>query len=237
MDMEDQKLLPTKDIVVKKLSLQQKIDDALDNENYEESDRLYELVSELNEKYDFKDQVFEENGRKGLRDMTGDTLVPPLYAGICETYNFEELRGCPIGVCNENGKCALVTTDGEGTLLTDFEYDNIRFFGYLPYFIVWKGEKVGFIDIDGTVVVPCILDDWHDGFNDIQIIESEGKYGFITRWGLYVEPMYDELDNKNNEPRVRKGDTWGYVNTDGDFVTKDTPGIDDMDILKFFVNF
>lgn len=39
-------------------------------------------LDELQYNYDWKNQIFEENGRKGLKDILGNILIPPLFFEI-----------------------------------------------------------------------------------------------------------------------------------------------------------
>ena len=91
-----------------------------------ERDALYEEYNQLMESYDLFDQVFDEGGKKGVRNAAGKILVPALYKGFSETYTYKRYGYImPVPACDFSGKYALVKCDGRGTPLCGFEYDMI----------------------------------------------------------------------------------------------------------------
>ena len=191
----------------------------------------------LHEKYNFCDQVFEENGLKGLRDVKGKVLIPARYYGFHESFDYDYFRKYPIGAYNKEGKCALVSTDGTGTELTPFEYDGIKKFTWYDMYITMKGDKKGLLNLKGEVLVPCVLDTVYDAFNDIIQFEQGGKYGLITTDGsLYVKPVYDEITDKDEDVYVRLGDQWGFLDEEGSFIDeKDQDRLDASFLLNFCI--
>ena len=231
----NEKMVPTTEVVNQKLAILSQMNAALQDQNYEEANAKLALSKALNEKYNFFDQVFEENGKQGVKDITGKVLVPALFSDFCETYHYDALRGKPLGALNEQGKCALVTTDGTGTTLTPFEYDAIHISAYDNYYISRQGDKRGVIQPNGTVVVPCIIDEIWEPVNGITLFASNGKHGLFTNWGTYVEPVYDEIEEKDEKPYARLGDTWGYLDIEGQFIAENDPELDNTDLLDYFM--
>lgn len=81
----------------------------------------YEKVMAFEEEYDIFTQVFTEEGRKGVKDAAGEVLVPAEFDEVgCTFADF--CRGFAIPVVKD-GKMALVSPDGKGTLLTEPVYD------------------------------------------------------------------------------------------------------------------
>lgn len=74
--------------------------------------------------------------------------------------------------------------------ITDFVYN---FIGYLSNerFLVLKDDKVGFIDINGDIVVPCIYDNYtHDDFSEGRcIVYKDEKVGMIDLEGNVIIPF------------------------------------------------
>ena len=71
-----------------------------------------------------------------------------------------------------------------------------------PYTIVKKNDLYGIVDRTGNLVVPCVMDEivndkneeiglstWDDFF--CVIIVKDGKYGFFTNNGNFIEPAYE----------------------------------------------
>lgn len=96
-----------------------------------------------------------------------------------------------IFVVSKNGKLALCKTDG--SLLTDFEYDNFE--GSLSsYIIASKNKKQGLLNSEGKIVVPCIYEDMRYALfhNQRMSVKRNGKYGFVDENGDEVIPcVYD----------------------------------------------
>ena len=61
------------------------------------------------------------------------------------------------------------------------------------------GEKylTGVIDGEGNLLVPCEMDVIYAVSNNIAVIEKDGKFGGITMDNFYLEPVYDEVEDKD----------------------------------------
>ncbi len=99
-----------------------------------------------------------------------------------------------------------------------------------PYTIVEENGLYGITDNRGTLVVPCIMDDIFNEKNDdfglenwidynCVIISKNGKFGFFTDSGKYIEPAYDEyaVDPCGGDIHVKTEDGYG-VFTSPDYV-------------------
>lgn len=206
---------------------------------YDEANELQEEFYQIENIYDLFDRPFEENGRIGLKEITGKILVPPLYQGFPELYSYTIKRGDPVVASNETGKCALVSTDGQGTPLTEFQYDNIECKHFTAFYTCYKkieGKvKIGILCNSGRELVPCEMDNIFEVYNDIIEIEKDDKHGLLTIWGLYVPPIYDEIEEEESGlVRLRNGEQWGYISDDGTFITKD---FDDIDLSICLLSF
>lgn len=83
-------------------------------------------LDELQYNYDWKNQIFEENGRKGLKDILGNILITPLFFGINNKdhslLDNQFLKA--IVVKDENSKEKLVVPDGSGRILYEAPDDS-----------------------------------------------------------------------------------------------------------------
>ena len=221
-----ERLHPTAEIIERNDFLSDQIDDMLETRFDPDFDVINAYLREqqdLHAKYSFYDQVFEENGLKGVRDLKGNIRVPAIYTNFYELYDYmnmyaPEMKNLPICAYDQNNKCALVLPNGKGTPLTPFIYDAIVKDRFVHEFTIVQGDKKGVMDKKGNVLVPCEMDDVYEFFNSIQVLVSNGKFGLITDWGLYIAPIYDELNEKNDYVYVRLGDTWGYIDHGGKFI-------------------
>lgn len=188
--------------------------------NNNDSIKLQEELQLLHKTYDFCDRVFEENGLKGLKDIKDQIRVPALYSDFLETYDYNNYRKYPVPALISNGKCLLVSADGSGKPLTSPVYDGIRLDIFSGFFIVERDNKKGVLNNKGVEIVPCDMDVIYGMSNGIMVIEKAGKLGLLTYTELYVAPEYNEVEEDEGVVRVCRGDEWGYIGEDGNFVSE-----------------
>jgi hypothetical protein len=216
----------TPEIICRLNQLMNAVCQHLANEEFEKANSLQEEYYQLEETYDLFDKEFEENGKIGLKEVTGKTLVPPIYKGFSELYSYTIKRGDPIAAANDEGKFALVTTDGYGLPLTSFDYDMIECKHHTSFYSCYKminGElQCGLLNKYGKEIIPCKMDTIWDIHNNIIIVDKDDKYGLYTTFGLYIPPMYNEIEpDEAGFLLVQKGNEWGYISEQGDFIHED----------------
>ena len=64
--------------------------------NGHQTKALYDELSMILDKFETFDIVFEENGKKGLKDIAGRVRVPALYEDFAETYSYHWGRSMPV---------------------------------------------------------------------------------------------------------------------------------------------
>ena len=185
----------------------------------EAHDELEKLLHE----YNTCDIVFEENGKKGLKDIAGTVRVPAIYEGFTESYSYTFNRKKPVPARNETGKYALVATDGTGVPMCDFEYSYIEFmFASEDYYRCEKDvdgkTKSGVLNAQGELLVPCEMDVVHAISNSFSGIVKDGKVGFLTTSGMYIAPIFDDVEDEGEYLKACKDGVWGYIGTDGCFI-------------------
>ena len=196
--------------------------------------QLEEENKELNDQYNFFDQEFEENGKKGIKDIAGNIRVPALYADFSELYHYDVFRHRPIPAVDAHNKSALVATDGTGTPLTPFIYDNIHQIDWTSFYLATIGKKSAVLTAQGKELVPCIIDSYSESFNGISTFSSDGKEGIFTCDGLYVPPIFDKISENSDWVYVSLNGKWGYVDTEGHFVDDtDEEAYDEADLLAW----
>ncbi len=99
-------------------------------------------VERMKEKYLRFHEVYEENGKFGIRTHDGEVILKAEYDFLRTPYVYvDDLRTMPI-IAEKNGKMGLVLSDGVGTVVLPFEYDNIALRDEEPWFELTKGKKV-----------------------------------------------------------------------------------------------
>lgn len=105
------------------------------------------------EKYIQYHQVFEENGKFGIKDHKGEVIVHARYDFLRTCYTYvDDLSTMPI-IAEKNGKLGLILPDGNDTIIADFIYDDIYLRDEYPYFEAIKEGVKGYLDKDGEFIV------------------------------------------------------------------------------------
>lgn len=192
---------------------------------------------------DMRYQVFEENGKRGLRHPSGYVVVPPLFDDIAEQYDALGKRWGPTFAVPviRDGKYALYVmgrpqdqefqeeplTDQEkyGKLVTEFIYDNMyKFFGTPGFFIVEKDGKKGVLDSGGNIIVPIEQDEIYEQ------MDTDGCFPFICngKWGVSCHgettdaEFVDVIIQSEDFVRVKieGDDTYYYLDDYGNLTSK-----------------
>lgn len=206
----------------------------------EELNAIYMELDELKKEYDLFDVTFEEGGCKGVKDIAGRVRVPAIYKEYTELYSYAWGRKMPMAAVNGEGKCALVATDGTGMPMCGFEYNNIEFMfasdGYYRCEKEIDGKtKFGILNAQGELLVPCEMDVVHAVSNNFSGIVKDGKIGIITISGVYIAPVFDDLEEDGEFVKACKDGKWGYLGSKGEFVDMDDEeNVDEVELLCLF---
>lgn len=162
-----------------------------------DSDEYFELGQELAnlmEDYDWMDEVFEENGKKGLRNVKGEVVVPPIYDEFLSVVAYGYEANC---VAQLDGKSGLVKRDGKGTPVSDFDFEYIESIPFTPAHAVWKeGSDKFALMIGKELVTPFELDKFCGASDGVIVFETDGKMGMLAYDPnfVYIAPEYDSID-------------------------------------------
>ena len=217
----EKKPKPTKDLVLEVLNIKTRLDSINLYREYEIINALNNQKSEIMDLYDWSDQEIETNGKIGLTDCFGEVLIPAEFDETWFRANYFVTREKPIA-CKKGGKWGMVLPDGKGTIVTDFQYDNIflgEYYSFWNFIIVVRENKYGFIDICGNSLTPIELDEIYQLSNDMGQVRKGDMYGFIFYNGDYIEPVYEEIrfSNTDNRYSVKMNNQWGYVDRNKNF--------------------
>ena len=100
-------------------------------------------LKRIKSKYIQYHEVFEQDGKFGIKDFKGNILVSPQYDFLRTCYTYvDDLIMMPI-IAQKNGKMGLILPDRKDTVVADFIYDDIQLRDEPPYFeAILKGKKV-----------------------------------------------------------------------------------------------
>jgi len=103
--------------------------------------RMAFYLDRIKSKYVRFHEVYEENGKYGMKDYDGNVIVKPEYDFLRTCYVYvDDFVMMPI-VAEKDGKLGLILPDGINTVVADFIYDNISLRDECPYFEAKKGRK------------------------------------------------------------------------------------------------
>jgi hypothetical protein len=205
-------------------------------------DDVKERLFYLEQNYDWDNIVFTdpETGKKCVKNVKGDVLVPARYDDIVRPGNYI-YNVYPLTVAAKDGKYGIVIPDGRGLESPNFKYDYLLPIPFTLYFrAYWNGDKshFGIVDAMGKVLCPNTLTTIYEPDNAIMIIgDKDGKLGAINMAAnMCVLPEYDRIEPDDAlDMLFYKGDEKFYITTDGQVVApehRDDPEYDD----SFFLN-
>jgi len=110
--------------------------------------RMDHYLARVKDKYVRFHEVFEQDGKFGIRDHEGKTLVSPQYDFLRTCYVYvDDLVTMPI-IAQKDGKFGLILPDRKDTVVVPFVYDDIQLLDEPPFFEGIIGGHVKRIDIE-----------------------------------------------------------------------------------------
>lgn len=98
-------------------------------------------IDRIRHKYLSFHEVFEENGKFGIRDAQGNILVHPQYDFLRRVFAYvDNLEPLPI-IAEKDGKFGLIRPDGNDTVVAPFVYDDISLRAEPPFFEARRGRE------------------------------------------------------------------------------------------------
>ena len=98
-------------------------------------------LKRVKDKYIQFHEVFEQDGKFGIRDHRGQQLVSPQYEFLRTCYTYvDDLVTMPI-IAQKDGKMGLILPDRHDTVVAEFVYDDIQLRDEPPYFDAFIGKK------------------------------------------------------------------------------------------------
>ena len=125
--------------------------------SYKESLELEKRITELHDSYDWNNYEFTDptTGKKGVKDVTGQILVPANYDGFTFIGSYQLGHDLPKAAIKD-GKHGFVTGDGSGKELTPFRYNSLEWNPQTCLFrATWgdNGENSGYVTPHGLLVM------------------------------------------------------------------------------------
>ena len=104
-------------------------------------------LKRIKDKYVRLHEVFEQDGKFGIKNYKGDVLVQPRYDFLRRVFTNVDNRSTMPIIAQKDGKMGLVLPDGKDTVVADFVYDDISLRDEYPYFEATKGEETVLLEV------------------------------------------------------------------------------------------
>lgn len=103
----------------------------------------------MKDKYIRFHEVYEEDGKYGLKDSDGNILVNAKYDFLRTPFVYvDDLVSMPV-IAEKDGKMGLLLPDGHDTVVLPFDYDDISLRDEEPWFELTKdGQTILWSDLD-----------------------------------------------------------------------------------------
>lgn len=116
---------------------------------YRNQEKFNFYINRIREKYLSFHEVFEKDGKFGIKDAKGRILVHPRYEFLRRVFAYiDDLSPIPI-IAQKEGKFGLILPDGNDTVVADFIYDDIALRDEAPFFEVTMGSDTHCLDNQG----------------------------------------------------------------------------------------
>lgn len=144
----------------------------------------------------------------GFVDATGKMAIPPQFKSA---FYFRE----GVAVAELASGDVLIDTSGR-VLAQGFQFVNLIKDGRVPASL---GEKSGFLDLRGKVVIPFTYDTVDPFFDGLAAVEKRKKWGYIDRNGKLVIPLeFDQVGPFGNGlAPAKRGNHTGFIDKSGKF--------------------
>ena len=104
-------------------------------------ERMSYYLDRIKDKYLRFHEVFEQDGKFGIRDHEGKMLISPQYDFLRTCYTYvDDLITMPV-IAQKDGKFGLILPDYHDTMVAPFIYDDIQLRDEPPYFEAYLDGK------------------------------------------------------------------------------------------------
>ena len=128
------------------------------------------------------------DGKHGFLDLEGNEVIPCVYD---EVGTFRRGRA----MVRQGDRYGIIDTLGDTILPIEYEDKSIKGHKYVYYndlALVEQNGRLGFVDLQGRLVVPLILDQAYHFSQNLAPVNKDGYWGYIDIHGdLYLPLIFD----------------------------------------------
>jgi len=160
--------------------------------------------------------LFTRETGLGFSDFKSLLNYPDYNYGWAHIFDGDEQEE-ELEIYEENGLWGLKSAKDK--VLIEPYFDEFYGFGSGTFAVVAKGDKFGYVDKSGKIVIPLIYEDAYDFEGDYAVIQQDGKKGLITLKGeIKLMPGYEDLYTLapyNQFYCAQLNSKYGIINMDG----------------------
>ena len=189
-------------------------------EKQDGKDANNELLDLINS-HDWSCEVFEENGKYGLKSCIGKVLLPAKFDDFKALANVHIKEGQKI-VAMLDGKFGILRADGVGEWIVSPEFNEIGYPNSITS--VFKGDKWGVLNTEtGEYIIPAELDLIYGGTsfmftNGMAYFEKDGKVGVMNDVGEFTQAIFDEAEpNEHGVIVIKFNGKEGFIDKNGHY--------------------
>lgn len=188
--------------------------------DYEEFQRLASQVHHLLHSRNWYNLEFEENGKKGLKDCTGELLVPALYDDFPILWHY--LDKTTVTPVKKDGLYGFFKPGKTGHLTLPCQYEDFRCWEFAKYYTVRRpgSNLVGLVDNCGTELLPCEMEDIQDVGDGSVAYKKDSKWGHaFPGTNLIVPAIFESIEYEGPDEFYvyYKDDKKGRADAEGRF--------------------
>ena len=153
-----------------------------------------------------------KGGKWGFMNTSGQLVIPCVYENIREFKN-------GVAWIFKNGEEIFVDTSGNVVAAPENKNDYL-YLVQTGLTTICKGDKWGYVNADGKIIVPCIYDFIGEFSDGLAYVSQDWKYGYVNTSGELVVPcIYGSPGNfSDGLAYVSQNGKYGYINTSGELV-------------------
>lgn len=166
----------------------------------------------------------EQAGRWGVVDAAGRAVVPLMYDAADTTLVEKEKRGADLAMpgrdrlieVEQNGKYGMYDRTGQTIIPVSYE-SRTPWADGVTAVQIRKGE-LGFYRDDGLRIAPPVYEAVSDMRGGWAVVKKDGRYGYVSRDGARIDPVYDEAHYFSEGYAPVKQKKWGVIDESGALV-------------------
>lgn len=166
----------------------------------------------------------KQDGQWGAVNETGEVLIPLRYEAVDTTLIEQDKQAEDLAMpgrdwlieTKSHGKYGFYNREGKVIIPLSYEARSPWADGVTAVQV--KKDELGFYRADGRRLAPPVYSAVSDMRNGWAIVKKDGKYGYVSREGALIDPIYDQAHYFSEGYAPVKDRKWGVIDEEGRLV-------------------